>query len=640
MMRQEDSAPIGILLGQQHMWVDNIFPFLGKGHYALVGAVNKQFNQHYKEFCKKAGSDPCTFYRMAFRTVSCAEYWYSDSSRHKTLGKDWVCAEIARHGRLRVLEWAHNKGYEWNGDTAEAAAESGQLEVLQWLHEQGCTVNEWTCTAAAGGGHLRVLKWAREQNCSWNIYAAADAARYGHFETLKWAIENGCYWDTNTCSGAAEAGHFGILKWAREKGCPWDKRTCTSAANSGHLEIVKWAQQNGCHWDADTCSAAAGGGHLSILKWAHENGCPWDASVCASAAAGGHLGTLKWLHEHRCPWNEGTCSAAAGGGHLAVLTWAHENGCPWNSMTCTLAARNGRLGIIQWARDKGCPWDARTCLEAAYGRLEVLKWAHQNGCPWDARTCQAAAGGGFLEVLRWASMNGCPWDGLTCSAAAAGGHLDVLKWARGMHVLIKDGETATQADTGGYQDKLLQFHLLRGFQQQVPLRIETPAMLELTGDLVVCASVWETRTVPVRPRFGERYSMHMEPPMSNSKVSGGVVKISIVTVAGRAAATAEGNQRAVLGSIRQTDNGFGGALSKDSIFPGFHVSALDKSKDAASMPLGDGNAMAVKEGVAVVYCRGHVCIGCSVTYLVNVIITIVTKPIPGYATFQTNGRSQ
>eukprot|EP01052_Picozoa_sp_SAG31_P040647 SAG31_NODE_5938_length_2249_cov_2.764651_3_plen_187_part_01 len=51
-----------------------------------------------------------------------------------------VCAKIAAHGRLSVLQWARANGCEWDSTTCRSAAAGGHLEVLQWARAHGC---EW-----------------------------------------------------------------------------------------------------------------------------------------------------------------------------------------------------------------------------------------------------------------------------------------------------------------------------------------------------------------------------------------------------------------------------------------------------------------------------------------------------------------
>ena len=37
--------------------------------------------------------------------------------------------------------------------------------MLQWAREKGCEWDEETCEYAAEGGHLEVLRWARANGC-------------------------------------------------------------------------------------------------------------------------------------------------------------------------------------------------------------------------------------------------------------------------------------------------------------------------------------------------------------------------------------------------------------------------------------------------------------------------------------------
>ena len=53
--KQKLSSPVDIsCLDRKDIWVNNILPFLGIGHYAFVGLVSKGMNQLYKEYCNAA----------------------------------------------------------------------------------------------------------------------------------------------------------------------------------------------------------------------------------------------------------------------------------------------------------------------------------------------------------------------------------------------------------------------------------------------------------------------------------------------------------------------------------------------------------------------------------------------------------
>ncbi|CAB9530800.1 expressed unknown protein (Partial), partial [Seminavis robusta] len=51
--KQKMSPPFdSLLFADDLILVQGIFPFVGVGQYAFVGAVNKKMNQLYKEYCK------------------------------------------------------------------------------------------------------------------------------------------------------------------------------------------------------------------------------------------------------------------------------------------------------------------------------------------------------------------------------------------------------------------------------------------------------------------------------------------------------------------------------------------------------------------------------------------------------------
>ncbi|CAB9499735.1 ankyrin repeat protein [Seminavis robusta] len=229
--KQKLDAILPALLDQKDVWINSILPFVGMGQYAFVGTVNKKMNHLYKEYCDSVEDPPMvqnhqngtkiqatstvTTYSAAFYNKSTAELWLSENSDTKLPQHDTVCTAIAKHGNLRVIQWAYEKGFPWNKDT---------------------------CAATAKGGHLDFFKWLRENGCPWDIDTCAAAARGGHLYVLKWLCENGCRWDAHTIDFAAEGGHLELLKWAHENGCPWSVPTCAYAAQSGHLELLKAVQ--------------------------------------------------------------------------------------------------------------------------------------------------------------------------------------------------------------------------------------------------------------------------------------------------------------------------------------------------------------------------------------------------------------
>jgi len=101
------------------------------------------------------------------------------------------------------------------------AAYHGHLKVLQWLHANGCEWDSVTCSAAAGSGHLDILKWAREQGCPWDDYTTLKAAKYLQWHVFEWAVSNGAPLNSEAVRLATVGGYYKTQRGARVK--YWDK---------------------------------------------------------------------------------------------------------------------------------------------------------------------------------------------------------------------------------------------------------------------------------------------------------------------------------------------------------------------------------------------------------------------------------
>jgi hypothetical protein len=258
----------------QDIWVNSILPFVGMGHFAFVGGVNRQMKQYYGAYCGSVEDPPkvlvkCTpelveddeddeddvyyddrpaasndtFYSAVFSSVACAEFWDRQGSKSVTqVFEINMCALIARTGNLQVLKWARKKKVPWGKETCREAASYGHLDILKYAHEHGCPWDESTC---------------------------CGAAEYGRLEVLKYAHQHGCAWDTETCRNAAGMGHLDILKYVHDKGCPWGPRITYYAAVNGHLEVLKYALAKGYrHFDKYTWLLGKKFPH--VLEWMKE----------------------------------------------------------------------------------------------------------------------------------------------------------------------------------------------------------------------------------------------------------------------------------------------------------------------------------------------------------------------------------
>lgn len=223
------------------IWVEQIFPCLGPGHFAFVAGVCRNFKEFYLAYFSKINQEKLpdiklagwtlrkaiatdTFYSVAFSSIACTKYCgtHDNKLRHSHL----VCPIAARDGRLDVLEWAHQERYPWGKKTCAAAARKGRLSILKWLRCQDppCPWDEDTCESAVQGAHLEILQWLRGQDppCPWNKSTCSTAAYNGNFIILKWlrCQDPPCPWGLSTCSGAAWSGSLDILRWARGQDPP------------------------------------------------------------------------------------------------------------------------------------------------------------------------------------------------------------------------------------------------------------------------------------------------------------------------------------------------------------------------------------------------------------------------------------
>jgi hypothetical protein len=104
--------------------------------------------------------------------------------------------------------------------------------------------------------NLFILEYLHEKGYEWNPITCANLAHFGISECLKYAHDNGCEWRKSTCDASAISGHLNCLVYAHENGCEWDKQTCNGAARNGHLNCLRYAYEHGCALDPSECLGA------------------------------------------------------------------------------------------------------------------------------------------------------------------------------------------------------------------------------------------------------------------------------------------------------------------------------------------------------------------------------------------------
>jgi hypothetical protein len=133
----------------------------------------------------------------------------------------WICRRVSRSGKLEVLQWVHDEGYNWDLlVVCRRAAEHGSLNILKWLHANGFTdYHKWLCLWAATFGHVPILEWAYD-----NYFGRTKDDLY---------------------LAACHHNQLAVLKWLHEKKHPvWDKALLMSRAKTyKYLHIIQWIDE-------------------------------------------------------------------------------------------------------------------------------------------------------------------------------------------------------------------------------------------------------------------------------------------------------------------------------------------------------------------------------------------------------------
>jgi hypothetical protein len=309
------------------------------------------------------------------------------------LPTDELCAAIAYHGHVEVLEWAVGAGFS----------------------------TTWLCDWAAQGGHVPVMRWARAHGHQTSDATAGFAA--AHLEMLQWLRADGCAWNASIVIGRAVArGNHAAVQWAETLDEPL-RGLCQAAAWGGQLETLQWLRARGYDWDR-TVACAVERGHVAVAEWAVAHGAPV-----------GHL------------WTNGR-------GGVPMYELLDRIGYDWTQFFGTnclppadlewLVARGGRpllesdhmadqsLETLAWLETRGAaPTAAKFEAAAVAGRVDIVEWLDARGCPYDRDQCIAA-------VLSYTRPWKCTREQLSfvpdqmCffEGAARRGRRDVLRWLR------------------------------------------------------------------------------------------------------------------------------------------------------------------------------------------------------------------
>lgn len=174
-------------------------------------------------------------------------------NRRRLIDSD--CNMAAKHGKLAMLQYLHNNGFNWSTTTPKIAASYGHLDCLKYLHEHGCPWDHQTCRGAV---------------C------------YKQIECLRYAHKNGC--SIQNCGLMEIPTSLACLQYLHENGCPWSYMTCQIYALRHKLECLAYAHEHGAPWDEDTFIPIRGfckygekairEKYNDVLQYMRDHGCP------------------------------------------------------------------------------------------------------------------------------------------------------------------------------------------------------------------------------------------------------------------------------------------------------------------------------------------------------------------------------
>lgn len=269
-----------------------------------------------------------------------------------------VCPQTDVRANLKVLDWIYTNLPDERAslEVSDIAvyARRGKLEVVQWFIEHGYEVTRTAVESAVHGRKLHVLQYLyahSEHRCSREV--VEDVARNGYVDIVKLLVENAE--DESSCrtalSCAARNGHLGVVRLLVESEISHDApHVLDQAAENGHLAVVEYLHEHFHDSEEVACTTAAmdgaaANGHLETVEFLHEHrseGC--TTAAMDSAARNGHLGVVRFLHEKR---SEGCTIDAMNGAakqkHLGVLVFLHENraeGCTAEALEVAVANRD------------------------------------------------------------------------------------------------------------------------------------------------------------------------------------------------------------------------------------------------------------------------------------------------------------
>jgi hypothetical protein len=171
----------------------------------------------------------------------CAHKWTNIES-HKWINT--VSKIAAECGHEHILQWMVNSGIRIGWTAHITAAERGNFEVLHFIHKHE-KISVVAFVGAASFGRVDVMKWLREHGYEPESSAMRAAARCGRKEVMEWLRSIGMPWDKGVCVAAASRRNIETLVWVLANGAQWDPAACEKAPDENKASVIAFALENG-----------------------------------------------------------------------------------------------------------------------------------------------------------------------------------------------------------------------------------------------------------------------------------------------------------------------------------------------------------------------------------------------------------
>ncbi|GFH52671.1 hypothetical protein CTEN210_09147 [Chaetoceros tenuissimus] len=396
--------------------------FVGKGNFAFVAPVSKQFYWNYINLgveMKNNVIDVDVILQQGRNKKTTVKDAVTGSLRLATecflkAPKEFqveACRQAAVNGRLDILKCAVSFGIDMKQSVFpyRDADGSGFYDLLVQLAE------------TVANGHLDVIEFLYDHGIDFDDEdIITEIKDRGKASSLHWMMEEGMIspcWEDQVFTYLVQDGEIDILKKSYGDSSNYvNEFTFVQCAKGGSIEVMKWLlQENDCEWSSYLFYNAAQSGSIPIMELCLQHGCPNDEYICAGTIKNKNkeaaLDALKWFRAHDWAWSSRVCENAAEYGNLKALKWARENGCPWDSHTFNCAAQYGHMEILDYCFENKClvdhssiyhyPFEDEffdsTFSELQERSLRVYKWLHQHSIPWDKEVSLVAAQEGHLK---------------------------------------------------------------------------------------------------------------------------------------------------------------------------------------------------------------------------------------------------